>query len=192
MILALSGSLYVTCSKLEKSQKNEKRLEENARQQLYVDSLKFSTQSLKISEFKEYLKLRDNQLLDKINKAGVKTNKVERIITNNVHYINKDTIHYDLDSLKHAIINDLEAEKLITYSDSCLSINGVVKYDKNILSFDLIDKEFKNKTDVVVFTERKQWKFLFIKSKLFGKKYSTAKVFNNCGESYTTDVNVVN
>ncbi|TDW48835.1 hypothetical protein EV144_103352 [Flavobacterium sp. 270] len=59
----------------------------------------------------------------------------------------------------------------------------MISFENDTLKWQVLDCQFKNKSDAVAYWERKQWKFLGIKSRLFGKIELTSKTFDNCGES---------
>jgi hypothetical protein len=141
------------------------RQTENASQLRKSDSLKFPTQILNANEVKDYLQYQNSDLLNKLSKDGIKTNRIKEIVSTTYNY--KDTL------VKKYIPGPF------IDSTKCLTIKGFV--DSSGVT--ITDRQFKNKTDAVAFWERKQWKFLGIKTRFLGKKEMTAKVYNDCGES---------
>jgi len=147
-------------------QKSEnERQTENASQLRKADSLKFATQILTLNETKDYLEYQNTDLKKNLAKDGIKTNRIKEIVSSTYNY--KDTL------IKKYIPG--------TFIDStkCLTIKGFV--DSSGVT--ITDRQFKNKTDAVAFWERRQWKFLGIKTRFLGKKQMTAKVYDQCGES---------
>lgn len=165
-------------------QKSEKeRQTENARQLRITDSIKLTSQFLTKDEVDEYLEYKDKDLKNKLEASGIKSNKVQSIITNNYYY--KDTITQatDVSPLINSIIKGIPDSQKFIDSSKCLNTKGSVVFDGKKLEVKVNDREFKNKSDGVVYQERKQWSFLGIKTRFLGKRQFTAKTFDDCGES---------
>jgi hypothetical protein len=64
-----------------------------------------------------------------------------------------------------------------------MTIKGSVNFDGNNLKVVITDREFKNKSNGVVYWERRQWNLLGFKTRFLGKKQFTSKVLDECGES---------
>ena len=152
-------------------QKSENiRQTENNSQLRKADSLHFSSQILTLNEMKDYLEYQNSDLKNNLSKDGIKTNRIKEIVSTKYNY--KDTI-----------VKKYVAGPFID-STKCLTIKGFV--DSSGVT--ITDRKFTNKTDVVAFWERNQWKFLGIKTRFLGKKQMTAKVYDECGESKTIKI----
>ena len=66
-----------------------------------------------------------------------------------------------------------------------MTIKGYVDFSGDSLTLDIIERTFKNTTDIVAHLERREWKFLGIKTRFLGKKQAIVKTFDQCGESKT-------
>lgn len=183
LILALAGSLSVTCSRLEKSQKNERRLEGNASQKRKEDSLKYSIEVLTLGELKESLQFENKKLKALLESEKIKPKKIQRIISAKTQYIVKDTVVVNLDSIKQAVVNDLAFKKYFSIIDSCSTIKAFVSYENSKLDLNIIEKSCNTATDFVFHKQRHLWKFWFIKSRFLGKREIVAEVFDQCGQS---------
>jgi hypothetical protein len=160
-----------------------KRQSENMHQTRIADSLHYSSQILSSNEIKEYLQYQNSELKNKLLKDGIKLNRIESIVSTNYRY--RDTIkrESDVSGLVDAIKKNMPKKQNWQDSTSCQLIKGTVSFDGFSLKVIVSDREFKNKSDAVAYWERKQWSFLGIKTRLFGKKQFTAKTYDECGES---------
>lgn len=165
-------------------QKSENiRQTENARQLRISDSLKFANQVLTSQEIKEYLEYQNKDLKNKLSSAGVKSDKIKSVITHNYYYKDTTTQVTDVSPLIKSILQGLPDEQNFIDTTKCLTTKGSIVFDGNKLEVKVNDREFKNKTDAVVYKERRQWSFLGFKTRFLGKRQFTAKVFDECGES---------
>jgi len=160
-----------------------KRQSENMHQTRIADSLRFSSQILSANEIKEHLQYQNSELKNKLLKDGVKLNRIESIISTNYRY--RDTIkrETDITGLVDAIKNSIPKSQEWIDTTKCQITKGTVSFDGQKLKVIVNDREFKNKSDAVAYWERRQWKFLGIKTRFLGKKQVTAKMFDECGET---------
>jgi hypothetical protein len=156
-----------------KKSENE-RLSENAEQLRKADSLRFSTQILSANELKKYFEYENSDLKNKLEKAGIKTDRVKEIVT--VKYNYKDTL-----IKKYPVGPFVDSSK-------CLVISGYV--DSSGVTIQ--NRQFKNKMDAVAYWKRRQWSFIGIKTRFLGKKEMTAKVFDECGQSKVIKIEKTN
>ncbi|MEZ0182659.1 hypothetical protein AB9T89_10465 [Flavobacterium oncorhynchi] len=86
--------------------------------------------------------------------------------------------------------NDFKIIKEVSFSDSteCLTIKGNVKFELNSVIVEINDRQFRNKTTTIGYWERRQWKFLGIKTRFLGKVQSTVKVVDECGNSHIVNI----
>lgn len=184
-ILIIAGiSAGIWFYKDREFQKAEKeRQAENNHQTRIADSLHYSSQILTANEIKEHLQYQNLELKNKFLKDGIKLNRIESIVSTNYRY--RDTIkrETDISSLVESIKNSIPKTQDWIDTTKCQTTKGTVSFDGQKLKVIINDREFKNKSDAVAYWERRQWKFLFIKSRFWGKKQFTAKTYDDCGES---------
>lgn len=160
-----------------------KRQSENMHQTRISDSLRFSSQILTASEIKEYLQYQNSELKKELLKDGIKLNRIESIVSSNYRYRDTTKRETDISGLVDAIQKSIPKSQEWSDTTKCQTTKGIVSFDGTKLKVIVNDREFKNKSDAVAYWERRQWKFLFIKSRFWGKKQFTAKSYNECGES---------
>lgn len=161
------------------------RQTENNRQLRHNDSLNYSQQLLNKSEIIDYLEYDKSELKNNLSRANIKLNRIERIITQKLEY--KDTVNndYKIEGIIAAIKDNRRLEVPVLDSTKCMVIRGSILYDGKELSLNIKERNFKNVSDVVTYWERRQWSLLGIKTRLFGKKQVTVKIFNSCGKTET-------
>lgn len=165
-------------------QKSENiRQTENLRQLHMADSLNYSQQILTEREFRQYLEYDRKDLIKKLDEANIRQNRIQSLLTNTYRYKNDSVKQYDVTGLIAAINEKKEFTVPFSDADKCLTIKGNVTFKNDSLKVNITEREFNNKTDNVVYWERRQWKFLGIKTRFLGKKQFTAKNFDQCGES---------
>jgi len=100
----------------------------------------------------------------------------------------------DLDSLKNThdvttIVKYIRENKPFIKSwrdsTSCLTISGNISYANDSLKVNVLQRKFDNEIAVIGTYERNQWKFLGIKTRLFGRKRAIVKVSTKCGGTKT-------
>lgn len=176
VVLIILGFALFKDWQLKKSELT--RVKENARQELISDSTKFVSQIKTLDEVKDYLEYQNKELKNKLNEAKIKPNKIQTIVHTEYKY--KDTI---INVIKEVIVPKKNFAKRFADSSKCLIVKGFIEYKNDSISVKITNRVFKNNIDAVAYWERKEWKFLFIKSRFLGKKQLTARVFNECGES---------
>lgn len=168
--------------------KENQRQTENSTQQRKADSLRFTSQILTVNEIKDYLQYENSDLKNKLSDAGIKESRIESIVSNAYRYKNTDKQETDVTGIVDAIKNSIPKEQTWTDSTKCLKVNGTVSFDGQKLKVIVNDREFKNKSDGVAYWQRREWKFLGIKTRFLGKKEFTAIQFDECGESKTMKI----
>ena len=159
------------------------RQTENLRQSHMADSLKYSQQILTEREFRQYLEYDRKDLIKKLDEANIRQNRIQSLLTNTYRYKNDSVKQYDVTGLIAAINEKKEFTVPFSDADKCLTIKGNVTFKNDSLKVNITEREFNNKTENVVYWERRQWKILGIKTRFLGKKQFTAKNFDQCGES---------
>jgi hypothetical protein len=167
-------------------QKSEnKRQSENISQVRKMDSLKFASQTYTKAELNEYLEYSRKDLQKFLRENRIATRKIKQIITQELKY--RDTLQssVNLQPILKAIKQRKSIKVPVIDSTKCLIVKGYVLFDNDSLSLNITDREFKNKSDVISYWERNKWKFLGIKTRLFGKRKVTVIIKDNCGETKT-------
>lgn len=159
------------------------RQTENASQLRKADSLKFTSQILTQQEIKDYLQYSNPDLEKKLKADNIKLNRIESIISQTLRYKDTTKSTIDMTPLLEAIRVKVPTKTPFTDTTKCLTNKGYVEYKNDSLRVVFTEKTFNNKGDAVAYWERKQWKFLGIKTRFLGKKQFTAKNYNECGES---------
>jgi len=170
-IVALCVIAVILYKDYQYQKKENIRQTENIRQIRISDSLRFATQVLTANEIKEHLEYQNKELKDKLLKSGIKTDRIKEIISTNYFY--RDSIQKKYFTGK------------FTDSTKCLVVKGEIDTNGVVT---IRDRQFKNKMDAVAYWERKEWKFLGMKTRFLGKKQMTAKVFDDCGNSQVIQI----
>lgn len=153
------------------------------------DSLRFASQTYSKDELEEFLEYSRKDLNAFLKKSDIKIGRIQQIITQELKY--KDTVNrsVSLQPILDAIKNQKNLSFPITDSTKCMIIKGFVVFENDTLSLNITDRQFKNKSDVVSYWERNQWKLLGIKTRLFGKKSTTVIIKDDCGRTETFVIN---
>ena len=154
------------------------RIKENYSQIIHKDSLNFSSQLLDREEANEILNLKYSDLLKKYNlkpKQIVKIVEVENTVTDTV--VKTFTIHA-LEPIQKRIID----------STACFYISDIISYDGKDILLKREKKKFNDNVKLILYEKRKQWKFLFIKSSLFGKKEIKPIIYSKCGQAKIDEI----
>lgn len=164
------------------------RQTENARQLRIQDSLKYASQILTAREISDYLDYNNSELKKLLEQSNIRENRLQSILSIETKYQDKREKEYDVSQILEAIKENRQFSIPFRDTTKCMTIEGNVTFKNDSLKVKITNREFKNKTDNVVYWERKQWKFLFIRSSFLGKKEFTSKTFDQCGETKITNV----
>ena len=152
-------------------------------------------QTVKRGDLDSYLESRDNDLKEWITKSNdINLRRVHSIIKNELKFKNTDTTIVDLSPILEAIRNN-EKEIKIPFKDSisdCMIIKGWIVLNGEKLDLVIDDRAFTNTTQIVAYMQRQEWKFLFFKFRLFGKRKLEVLVKDSCGKSTTMFIDVQN
>lgn len=160
-----------------------KRQSENHHQLIIADSVRYTSQILAANQIKEYFQYQNSELKDKLKKDGIKLDRIQSIVSSKYHYKDTTKKETDITGLVDAIKNSIPKSQSWSDSTKCQTTKGTVSFDGEKLKVIVDYREFNNTSDGVAYWERNQWKFLGIKTRLFGKKVFTAKTYDSCGES---------
>ena len=162
-----------------------KRQTENIRQIQLQDSLKYAQLEYSKHEIENYLNYQNQELKAALANHKIKLKNIQRIVSQELQY--KDTTNKttSLNPIVNAIRHNKPIKFPIKDSTNCLTITGHLAYEADSLTLNITERNFKNKTDIVAHLERRQWKFLGIKTRFLGKKQAVIKTFDECGNSKT-------
>lgn len=189
ILLGILAILWLyTCEQYKIQKTKADRQTENVRQNTIKDSTDYNHQNLTAEELLTYLEYNNKDILKKLASERIRTSRLEKVITNNHFY--RDTIqsNINMDSIIQAIKNDIPRSQSFIDSTNCMKIKGQMVYDGKSLRLLIDEKEYKNKNDLAVYWERRQWKFLGMKTRIFGRKQFNAKVFDDCGKSEIIEI----
>jgi hypothetical protein len=165
------------------------RLEQNAIELLKKDSLRFAEQTYTKSELKKYLEYNRQDLEQYLKAQKIALRNVQKIITQQLKFKDTTVVETNLQPILDAINNKTPLTVPITDVSECLTIKGSVIFKNDSLSLQITDREFNNTSDIIQHTQRHQWKFLFIKSRFLGKRYTEVTIKDKCGSSQTFIIN---
>ena len=147
------------------------------------DSLRFSNQVLSSKEIEEHITYNDPELKKKLEAANIKINRIESLVSQTLKYRDTSKRETDISGLIDAIKNSIPKQQSWIDTTECMIVKGIALFDGQKLKVAVTDRQFNNKSDGVVYWQRRQWKFLGIKTRLLGKKEFTSTNFDECGES---------
>lgn len=171
-------------------QKSENiRQSSNNRQLRKYDSLKFASQTYSKKELDEYLEYTRKDLQEFLKKNKISTRRIESIISQQLKYKDTTSKIVNLQPILDAINSKKDIRLPVIDSTKCMIIKGYVAFKNDTLDLKITDRQFKNRTDVVKYWQRKQWKFLGIKTRFFGRKEVTLIIKDDCGKTETFIIN---
>lgn len=186
IVLVLGAGIWVF--KDWQYQRSENKIEAQNKEWLKkFDSLQYAYVVLGDKQLKEYVEDRKD-LKAIIKDNGVKIERIQRVMIQALSY--RDTVvnNVDLSPVLSAINTRKDFTLPIIDSTKCLVIKGTVKYINEKLSFQFDQRDYNDNTTVVAYWQRRQWKLLWFKTRLFGKKEGTAIVSSECGTSKTIEI----
>lgn len=187
MLIALIGLGFWIHSTYNFNKNKAERLEENNRQISMSDSIKYSDVKLDKAQLELYL--HDNKkLLDIIEKNEIKLGRVTSIMNSLLKYRDTTIVDVDMSEVLLAINKSENYKKHFVDSSACVINKGFIEFNKPAngqgeLSLVFTEKNFFGNTTSIGYWERRQWRFLGIKTRFLGKKQATIKVVDRCGES---------
>lgn len=177
------------------NKRENERNTENVRQNNLKDSIHRAEYNYNQRQLDEYISA-NSDLKKLLKEEKIKSNRITSITTHDYSYTdkNKNSIAIPIPngiSIKTDSIvpNNIPIIVPFTDSTSCLKIKGNIKFENSRLFVEINEREFKNKTTIIAYWERRQWKFLGIKTRFLGKIQATAKVIDECGQSEIITIN---
>lgn len=171
-------------------QKKERAVqEENVRQLLEAEKTHSAELLLNNNQLNEYIQGNED-LKALIAENNIKASRIEKVTEVRYEYLEAKEQKKDITPVVENIKKNINFSIPLIDSTECLVIKGSIDYKDDSLSYRINSRKFNNKTTTVGFWERRQWKFLFIKSRLFGKIQAVTFTRNQCGESNTQVINL--
>lgn len=175
--------------------RENERNTENIRQQNNFDSIHNAEYFFNQRQLDEHIQA-NAKLQQQLKEEKIKSSRITSIKTHNYTYSDKNKnsiaivtptgITIKTDSI---VPKDVPIVIPFTDSTSCLKIKGNIKFKNSRIFVEINEREFKNKTTVIGYWERRQWKFLGIKTRFLGKIQATAKIIDECGQSEIVTIN---
>jgi len=188
IIVALIGVAIWFFKDYQFQRAENQRQSENNRQIRIADSLKFSSQILNKMELADYLTYQNKGLKTNLEKNNIKLNRIESILSQSFRYQDDTLRASDISNIVSAVRKNIPAKQPFSDKTNCLQVDGFVSYEKDSMKVNITTRTFNNKYDAVAYWERRQWSLLGIKTRFLGKKQMTAKVFDQCGNTITTEI----
>lgn len=172
-----------------KFQKIEKeRQEDNYKNLRDLDSVKTAFLQFRTNkEIEEYINS-NNELQELLQKSQIKTRRLKGLVYQKTKFIDSVKKKLDVTGIVEKIRKDIPHVETWQTKNECSSIKGNVTYLNDSLSVNVTNQEYNNATLITEVKKRKKWKFLFIKSRLFGKKYTERKTVTTCGDTETISI----
>lgn len=188
LLVAVTGLIVWLFMSWQYQKAENIRQTENASQLRKADSLRFTSQTLTSQEIQDYLKYSNPDLEKKLLADNIKLGRIESIVSQTLKYRDTSKVVLDVSPILEAIKNKVPNKTPFIDTTKCQTNKGYVEYVNDSLKVIFTEKTFNNKTDAVAYWERKQWKFLGIKTRFLGKKQFTAINYSDCGESKTMKI----
>lgn len=183
LIIAVTGLIVWLFMSWQYQKAENIRQTENASQLRKADSLRFTSQILTSQEIQDYLKYSNPDLEKKLLADNIKLGRIESMVSQTLKYRDTSKVVLDVSPILEAIKNKVPSKTPFIDTTKCQTNKGYVEYVNDSLKVIFTEKTFNNKTDAVAYWERRQWKFLGLKTRFLGKKQFTAVNYSDCGES---------
>ena len=185
-MLLIGGGIYIY-GRYQLHKNNDLRLTENARQQEMFDSLRISSTVLDEKQFNDAIR-QNKTYAATIKENSIKMNRVMSMMNHILKYKDTTIVNTDLSSVLTAINSKKDIVFPFKDSTKCLTIKGDVGFKNGFLSLNITDRVFNGNTTAVGYWERREWSFLGIKTRFLGKKQSSVKLIDECGESQIINI----
>lgn len=186
VIVILMGLLGITYKQMRTQRSEAIRWEHNYEQ----SQEDISRIELTYREFKDQATAKEDSLLKELS---IKPKQVERIVYIENEYTNTDTTEIDFIITGDEVVDIPERPKTLKFISriDCIQIEGMVTTKDPRTSLSVTSIQYNNSFSYVAYWERRQWKFLGIKSKLFGKKQGELKISSACGKSTVKEIDII-
>lgn len=163
------------------------RIEENNRQKEIVDSLKIAFYVYDKKQMEKYAKENAN-FYSILKENNIKLNRVTSVMNHLLKYRDTTIVQTDLSEVLTAVKAKKDISIPIKDSTKCLVIKGKVELIGGVMTLNITDRIFTGNTTAIGYWERREWRFLGIKTRFLGKKQITAKVIDKCGGSQIINI----
>ena len=188
LLVAVTGLIVWLFMSWQYQKAENIRQTENANQLRKADSIRFTSQTLTSQEMQDYLKYSNPDLEKKLLADNIKLGRIESIVSQTLKYRDTSKVVLDVSPILEAIKNKIPTKTPFIDTTKCQTNKGYVEYVNDSLKVVFTEKTFNNKSDAVAYWERRQWKFLGIKTRFLGKKQFTAVNYSDCGEAKTMKI----
>lgn len=179
-LVAFALISYILYNKLQDANDRASRWQDNYEE---VSDIAKEVASLKmtLNEVKKDVSIKFDSVMSANN---IKSKSVTK-------YINTDHYYRDTDSIPTIVIKKDTGVYEFSDTTECIKIKGVVFLGKDDPKVFITDKSFNTNVKYIYYNQRKKYKFLFWNWRLFGKKENKLKVVTDCGETTTTDLDII-
>jgi len=148
----------------------------------YKDAIKQNNElNLTLKELNSEQEKRVKVLTDSLK---IKPKKVKEYINTVIHDTIRDTI-----MIKLTLVEPFTYK--FTQDTGCFHLAGLVNNKNEIPVLQFTELDYDNTIEALIYQDRQQWQFLFIKSKFLGKKYNELATFSKCGVSTVQKINII-
>ena len=170
-------AVYLFYSELQSEKADNKRLATNLKQ---IQNQNASNLTLTRAEFDDFLQ-NNKVIAEQIKSLKIKENRIEKVT--HVKTVYRDTTRYkkELDSLLSAIASNKDLSEQIIDTTGCVKVKGEIAYKNGKLNIEIKEKSYSDEATQVMYWQRREWKFLGIKTRFLGKKEYDAKTTSTCG-----------
>lgn len=123
-----------------------------------------------------------------LKENGIREARVTSIMNHLLRFRDTTIVNTNLDPILDAIYSKSDYIQPFVDSTKCYKIKGDINYIGGVLSLNINERAFNSNTTAIAYWERREWKFLGIKTRFLGKKQGTVKVVDKCGESQTINI----
>jgi len=135
----------------------------------------------------KYKELTDEQR-NKIDKLTDSLKIKPKTVKEFVEVVIVDSIPYPVET----IVTKIDSNTFEFNRDTaCFHIKGLTKITSTSPIITITELTYNNTVDYIVYTQRREWKFLFIKCRWFGKKETKLEVVPECGETTVQKINLI-
>jgi predicted nucleic-acid-binding protein len=159
------------------------RTENNIKQLITEAKLNYVTQSYSPEEMSLYIDQQRSEFKAWLDANKIKDTRIKELVTTHYKYVDSGKKEYDVTKVADGVKTNRPDSIKWVDSTKCLTVKGTVKFDGDKLKVTVDHREARNTSTGVIYLQRKQWKFLGIKSRLFGKLQDTAVVYDECGQT---------
>lgn len=186
LTLLICGALYILNDWQYQKWENARK-DDNFRQQAMFDSIKIQNLKLSVPEIKQTID--GNVELQKfIAENKISQDRITSILMQKYLYSDNTVKSTNMQEVLDAIKQNKTVRVPWKDSTQCMQEEGEVVFMNDTLLHKVTKRTFQNNYTAIGYMQRRQWNFLGIKTRIFGKLEATAVVKNDCGETKTISI----